>query len=158
MWLVGAARGPLASAARPEQPTPAAALATPIGDGRRALVTKSAAAETDGDLLDVFVPSGRIVDGRVVDALGDTYVVELAEAEAAHSIASEMPAGDAMVIVMTDPPIEVPLDDLSQLQVDEGTAVLDGKGDLVGLCSDDEGRTRLIEVSAGPAAATSADR
>ncbi len=136
------------------------ALATPIGDGRRALVTRSAASENAGGRLDVVVPSGRQIDGRLVGRYGDTYVVELDEAEQARPIAAETPQGDDIVTVMTDPPVTVPLDSISNLQVDEGTAVLDAHGELIGLCSHDQisGRPQLIGVSVEPADATTADR
>ena len=138
----------------------APALATPIGDGRRALVTRSAATENSGGRLDVVVPSGREIDGKLVGRHGNNYVVELDVPEQAHAIATEMPAEDELVVVLSDPPVEVPLDSLADLDVDEGTAVLDADGQLIGLCSHDElsGRPRLVGVSAAPADATSADR
>lgn len=138
----------------------APALATPIGDGRRALVTRSAAAENASGRLDVVVPSGRQIDGKLVGRYGNNYVVELDEPEQAHAIATEMPADDEIVTVLTDPPVTVPLDALADLDVDEGTPVLDADGELIGLCSHDEfnGRPRLVGVSVAPADATNADR
>lgn len=138
----------------------APALATPIGDGRRALITRSAASENAGGRLDVVVPSGRQVDGRLVGRYGNNYVVELDEPEQAHAIASEMPSDDEIVTVLSDPPVEVPLQSLADLDVDEGTAVLDADGELIGLCSHDElsGRPRLVSISVSPGDATTADR
>lgn len=138
----------------------APALATPIGDGRRALVTRSAAAENAGGRLDVVVPSGRQIDGKLVGRYGNNYVVELDEPEQAHAIATELPADDDIVTVMTDPPVTVPLDSLADLEVSEGTPVLDADGELIGLCSHDElnGRPRLVGVSVAPVDATTADR
>ena len=155
---ISAARGSLASSVRRPQPPDAVAMATPVGDGRQALVTRAAAAGTDGELLDVMVPQGQLVGGRLVEPRGDTYVIELDERHDPHPIADEMPAGDEIVTVLTDPPVEVALDDLAELDVGEGTPVLDTDGELVGLCSHDGEETRLIEVSATPAAATNADR
>lgn len=57
---------------------------------------------------------------------------------------------------MASPPITVAYDDVGDLAVEEGTAVLDDHGHLVGICSrsvDDQ--VRLIEVSPELDAATS---
>jgi hypothetical protein len=55
-----------------------------------------------------------------------------------------------MVTVMASPPITVAYDDIDTLAVEEGTAVIDGDGELVGICSRRAGsrHVRLIEVSA----------
>lgn len=134
--------------------------ATPIDDGRFALVTRMAVDGAENDVLDVVTPSGRIVDGWVVDEVGDALVVELAEPEPehGHAIAASAPADHEIVTVMSDPPRDIALADVGELEVDEGTPVLDGDGEVVGLCSHDResGLTRLVAVS--PAAATNADR
>ena len=51
---------------------------------------------------------------------------------------------------MSDPPISVAYSDVDTVDADEGTAVLDGDGSLVGICSRGIGtdHVRLIEVLA----------
>jgi hypothetical protein len=124
-------------------------LATPIGDGRFALVTRASLNESTRAIIDVRLPSGRMSAGSIVTASDEAVVVALATTEPGHDIASIRPADDDMVTVMSSPPIVVAYDDIDTLVVDEGTAVLDDDGQLVGLCSRSHGsdQVRLIEVS-----------
>lgn len=131
------------------------ALATPIGEGRYAVIT---AVDLDagpggvvvGDAVEVEVPSGRLHAARIVGRSGDTVLVELERAEPGVDVAEDRPTGDEIVTVLAEPPITIAFDDLATLAVAEGTAVLDGAGDLVGLCSQDLGAaTRLLTVGLG---------
>ena len=70
---------------------PIGALATPIGDGRFALVTRASLADTDGMVIDVRLPSGRTTAGSIVTASDDAVVVALAVAEPGHRIAAVRP-------------------------------------------------------------------
>jgi hypothetical protein len=137
-----------------------AALATPFGDGRHAIVTRTAAGQSADPLLDVRLPSGRVVAVEIVDASRDVVIVALTDAEPAHEIARDQPADDEIVTVMATPPITVEFADVTALHVDEGTAVLDQHGELVGLCTagSDDDTTELIEVTHEDAGATSAGR
>jgi hypothetical protein len=153
-----AARGPLA--ANPVQDRHA--LATPIGDGRLALITSVALAEhgtnsLDDPEIDVRLPSGRIGTGTIVDQSGDTWLIELQQPEAGHSIADSRPVGAEIVTVMDSPPVTIAFADVATLDVAEGAAVLDRAGDLVGLCthSDSDGQVRVIEITAERVGATS---
>ncbi|MFP5487391.1 MAG: hypothetical protein ACLGHQ_03690, partial [Acidimicrobiia bacterium] len=138
--------GPVALRGRPD------VLATPLGDGRFAVVTAADLAE-DGDAahigatVDVGVPSGRTVGAVVVAHGGDAVLVELDRPEPGHAVARVQPAGHEVVTVLAEPPVTIVLDDLPRLQVEEGTAVLDDTGELVGLCSQDDDATRLVLVS-----------
>jgi hypothetical protein len=139
-------RNPIALRGRSE------ALATPIGAGRFAVVTAAdlagaAEAAVIGDEVEVEVPSGRMHDARVVGRAGDTVLVELEQREPGLDLAVDHPDGHEIVTVLADPPVTIVLDDLSTFDFEEGTAVLDGDGDLVGLCSRDDDATRLLVVS-----------
>jgi hypothetical protein len=124
-------------------------LATPIGDGRFALVTRASLADAEQSILDVRLPSGRTSAGSIVTAFGDTVVVAVMNIEPGHMIARDRPGGDDLVTVMATPPIVVEFDDVDTLSVEEGTAVIDDAGELVGICSrhDDSDGVRLIEVN-----------
>ena len=129
------------------------AMATPIGEGQFAVVTAADLAATAGPAVvgaavEVVVPSGRMHAARVIGVAGDTVLVELERTEPGIDLAVGHPDGHEIVTVLTEPPVTIVLDDLSTLAFDEGTAVLDGDGDLVGLCSRGVGdATRLVFVS-----------
>ena len=124
-------------------------LATPIGDGRFALVTRASLVDADSSVIDIRLPSGRESAGSIVTASGDTVIVALMSIEPGHTIATDRPADSELVTVMATPPIVVEFDDVDTLAVEEGTAVIDDDGHLVGLCSRlrDSDRVRLIEIS-----------
>jgi hypothetical protein len=124
-------------------------LATPIGDGRFALVTRASLADAEQSIIDVRLPSGRTSAGSIVTASGDTVVVALMNIEPGHVIARDRPGGGDLVTVMATPPIIVEFDDVDTLAVEEGTAVIDDAGELVGICSrrHDSDLVRLIAVS-----------
>ena len=128
----------------------ASVLATPIGDGRFALVTRASVSGSSDTVIDVRLPSGRTSAGSIVTASNGAVVVALESSEPGHEIATHRPADRDMVTVMASPPITVAYDDVDTLAVDEGTAVIDDDGHLVGLCSRRDGsrNVRLIEVSA----------
>lgn len=145
-----AALAPGASEAIGLRSEPSASLATPIGDGQFALITRASLARTDGAIIDVRLPSGRSTVGSIVTASDDAVVVALAATEPGHTIAAGRPGATDMVTVMVDPPVSVAYGDVDTVDADEGTAVLDADGSLVGLCSRRFGssRVRLIEVPA----------
>jgi hypothetical protein len=126
-------------------------LATPIGEGHFAVITAVdlaivAGAADLGAAVEVEVPSGHLRAARVVGRSGDAVLVELERAEPGVEIADEHPAGHEIVTVLAQPPVTIVLDDLPELEVEEGTAVLDGDGELVGLCSQHRDETRLLRV------------
>ena len=154
-----AARGPLTVAS----PSAQRALATPIGDGRLAIITSAALAEHGTNSLDdpdieVRLPSGRVGSGTIVDQTGETWLIELQQPELGHGIAQVQPFGAEIVTVMDSPPVTIAFADVATLDVPEGAAVLDHSGDLVGLCTRrrGDGQVRVIEIRAEHADATSA--
>lgn len=132
------------------------ALATPIGDGRFAIITRASLVDARRTVVDVRLPSGRLSAGSIVTASEDAVVVALATAEPGHAVARHRPHARDIVTVMASPPITVAYHDVPTLAVEEGTAVLDGRGHLVGICSRraDSEQVHLIEVSAELDAAT----
>lgn len=130
-------------------------LATPIGDGTFAVVTRASLVDLGSSVIDVRLPSGRQSLGSIVTASRDTVIVALATVEGGHPIAAERPLDDEIVTVLASPPITVAFDDVGDLAVEEGTAVVDDDGELVGICSRSGNGMRLIEVSAELDAATS---
>lgn len=134
----------------------AVVLATPIGDGRFAIVTRASLVDMRRMVVDVRLPSGRQSAGSIVTASDDAVIVALATIEPGHTIARHRPRSGEMVTVMAAPPITVAYDDVGTLAVEEGTAVLDDDGHLVGLCSRSGGEDlRLIEINPQLDAATS---
>jgi hypothetical protein len=132
-------------------------LATPIGDGHLALVTHAALTGSIAGPLEVRLPSGRLGTGRVVAVVDEAVLVELDRAERGHAVAEHLPHERDIVTVLSSPPVTIAFADVASLDVDEGTAVLDATGELVGLCSDDDGGTDLIEVRSDLVDATSDD-
>lgn len=124
-------------------------LATPIGDGTFAVVTRASLRGNTSSIVDVRLPSGRMSASSIVTASDDAVVVALASVEAGHPIAKHRPGDDDIVTVMADPPVDVPYEEVGSLAVDEGTAVIDDTGHLVGICSRTSSSkgVRLIEVS-----------
>jgi hypothetical protein len=159
--LVAAAQLSLA----PIAPTVVQAVATPIraADGA---ITSRLAVVTAGDLADgpdgsrdgddravpdpgspveVAVPSGRTHTAVILDQLGDAVIVRLEHDEPGLSIRSAPPSANETVTVLASPPLVVALDDLDTLDVAEGTAVVDGAGELVGLCT--RGERALVQLA-----------
>ena len=139
-------QAPIGLRGRPE------ALATPIGRGQFAVVTAAdltaaAGATAVGAAIEVEVPSGRMRQARVVGRSGDTVLIELEVAEPGVELADGRPDGHEVVTILAEPPVTIVLDDLAELDVEEGTAVLDIDGELIGLCSEGHDRTRLVEIS-----------
>lgn len=143
--IASARRVPSASLA---QMAAVRALATPIGEGRYALVSQASVGEGLASRLDVTLPSGRVTVGEVVERSGDTVLIVLSETEPGHDVAEHRPHDREVVTVMAEPPVTIAYADVSTLEVAEGTAVVDSDGNLVGLCtkSGHGRRVRLIAV------------
>lgn len=158
--LASPTRESVNSARRRRIATPA--LATPIGDGELAVVTRAALHNRNTRVVDVVLPSGAGALAEVVYQHGDALVVAIDsdDPEPGHTIARHRPHDRDMVTVMASPPVAVAYGDVDELDVDEGTAVLDGDGSLVAVCSRsrDERGTRLIEITEAIAGTTSAER
>lgn len=151
-----ATRGSLGSAG---ESSPDGAAATPIGDGQLVVITRAAVDGGDGDTVDLVLPSGQPAVGNVVHRTGDALVVAVVgDAEPGHAIARHRPHERDMVTVMASPPITVAYGDVDDLDVGEGTAVLDADGSLVAVCSKSGKGVRLIEITEEIAGATTAGR
>jgi hypothetical protein len=111
------------------------ALATPVGDGRSALMTRESARHRDGS-FDVRLTSGAVVSAAVVDTSAEgLVVVTIASSDQAHEIASAPPHPDDIVTVLVDPPVTVPFGSIDGMELAEGTPILDADGALVGICT-----------------------
>lgn len=134
------------------------ALATPVGDGRSALMTHESARHRDG-AFDVRLTSGAVVSAAVVDTSDDgLVVVTIATSDQAHEIASVPPGPDDIVTVLADPPITVPFGAIDEMELAEGTPILDADGALVGICTrTGEGPVVLDVTGHGAPAATGHD-
>ncbi len=120
--------------------------------------------DEDATTVDVQLASGTTAVGRVIERIGETTVILLPDGvvephngESGHRIASTVPNDAEIVVVMASPPITIAFADVEQLDVREGTAVLDRDGRLVGICThrDRVEGVRLIQVSDAPDGATS---
>jgi len=131
------------------------ALATPIGTGDYAVVSRASLDGVDvTSTVDVMLPSGRLAAGQVVQTADDAVLIALDQAEPGHEVAGHRPHDREVVTVMASPPITVAYADIGGLHVAEGTAIIDDAGDLVGLCSGDEdgAGTKVVEIDAELAA------
>jgi hypothetical protein len=123
------------------------AIATPIGDGRSALMTPAAVRAT-ADSFDVQLASGAVVEAAVMSTTpAGLVVVTIAVSDTAHDLAVDMPEPDEIVTVLTETPMTVPFGDIDELDLAEGTPVLDAEGALVGLCTRTDGKASVVAVS-----------
>ena len=82
-------------------------------------------------------------------------VVSLASGANGHAIASSQPDPDEIVTVLAEPPVTIAFAALTTIDAEEGTPVLDGDGELIGLCSQrhgagDDQPITLIDVTGDP--------
>jgi hypothetical protein len=130
------------------------ALATPIGAGDYAVVSTAAIAGHDASSLSVVLPSGRLATAQLVEpddeSSGETALIVLDHAEPGRQVSEHRPKDREVVTIMSSPPITVAYADIASLDVEEGTAVIDESGGLVGLCSDgDDGHgTKVLAIDA----------
>jgi len=143
---VGSAAPTVAAVRRPVTDVATAALATPIGDGDYAVVVRASVERSGADAVRVVLPSGRTVSGSIVEENTETAVVQLTTKEPGHRIAERRPHDHDVVTVLATPPVEVAFADVDQLDVAEGTAVVDAEGHLVGLCSRRGDGTTILMV------------
>ncbi len=160
--VIDAAEAPSAAAmaARPTPAQPVDAIATPVADGRYAIVTLAAATGAGRRELRVRLPSGRVATATIAAFAGDVAIVTLDAAEPGHRIADRPPDDNAVVTVMATPSVTIAYGDVATLDLVEGTPVIDGEGELVGLCGHDrrDGSLRVIDVTEQLADATSDGR
>jgi hypothetical protein len=129
-----------------------ARLATPIGDGKRAIMTlldHAASVFERGSEIDVRLASGPTVTAVVERSDQGVLVVTLHADGDGHAVARSLPEPDELVTVLSDPPVTVPFSQVGSVDAEDGTPVLDSHGALVGLCEKSaDNRMRLLDVTA----------
>ena len=117
----------------------AQALATPIGDGRLALMTAPGSTIRRGSELNVQLTNGPVVTAVVAATSAGVVIVSIASGANGHEIAATQPDPEDIVTVLAEPPVTIAYSALTTLDAKEGTPVLDSDGDLIGLCSQRHG-------------------
>lgn len=115
-----------------------APLATLLESGIAVVTAKSVAGYQAGEQFAIRLASGRTLQGELVSKLGNAAVVTvgvLVASEQSHAVADSVPGASTLVTILSDPPLTVRLDELAATEVPEGTAVIDGDGRLIGLCT-----------------------
>jgi hypothetical protein len=115
------------------------ALATPIGDGRLALMTAPGSTIRRGSEINVQLTNGPVVTAVVDATSAGVVIVSIASGANGHEIAATPPDPNDIVTVLAEPPITIAFAALTTLDAEEGTPVLDGDGELIGLCSQRHG-------------------
>jgi hypothetical protein len=131
---------------------PRVPLVTPIGDDGWALATSGAVKASTG-VMSARLPTGDVVDVRIVrrdDDAGLT-LVSLPSQTSGYRLAASPPAPTDTVEVHSSRRTQVvEMVALSTLDVEEGAAVVDDDGDLVGLCTMDSGTVEVLTISTMP--------
>jgi hypothetical protein len=146
--------GSRSSAAGIEQPR--LPLVTPIGDDGWGIATISAVKARSGT-MSARLPSGEVVDVEIVhrdDEAGVT-VVSLPTQTDGYRLAKTTPRPTDRVAVHGASGTQiVQMVKVATLDVEEGAAVVDDDGDLVGLCTTDAGTVEVVTVSTMPGTTT----
>lgn len=142
--------GSEAALAQPRLP-----LVTPIGDDGWAITTTGAVRARTGRMA-ARLPSGEVVDVDIVSRDEDAgfTVVSLPTQTSGYRLAASQPAPTDTVAVGGRRRQVVEMVKVSTLDVEEAAPVVDGHGDLVGLCSTATGIVEVRTVSTMPAAAS----
>jgi hypothetical protein len=130
-------------------------LVTPIGDDGWAITTTGAIRAHSG-VMSARLPSGDVVDVEIVDRNVDDglTLVSLPTQTRGYHLARSRPAPTDMVVVHGTKTQFVEMVKVSTLDVEEGAAVVDDDGDLVGVCATTAGTVEVRSVSTLPGAAT----
>lgn len=135
-------------------------IATPIGRDGLAVMSTQAALEalavsstTDDEEIVVSLSPERTALATFVhlDSDDDLALVEITDRTVNFTgmdVATRLPHAREMVTVLSDPPIEVQFELVDELDVADGTAVVDRSGALVGLCVDDDAAAEGVAFSA----------
>jgi hypothetical protein len=163
---VVAVRADAASVVRFDDPLP---IVAPVGEHGLALTTRSAIGRsTGGDEVSVALPDGVVVEAAVVsvDESRGLAVVSIPDGVATETFAVVEDEGatlapDDTVMVHGAQPQVMSVAVLRTTDVDEGTPVSDGEGNLLGLCTVEQDATMLTTadasaMSAGTTATTTA--
>ena len=92
-----------------------------------------------GSELDVQLTNGPVVTAVVDATAAGVVVVSIASGADGHEIAATQPDPEEIVTVLAEPPVTIAFAALTTLDAEEGTPVLDGDGELIGLCSQRHG-------------------
>jgi hypothetical protein len=114
-------------------------MVTPLGDDGWAVTTTGAVGSRAG-VMSARLPSGDVVDVEIVrrDAESGVTLVSLPELTDGYQLATSDPEPSDTVVVHGADPIVVTMVGVSDLDVAEGTPVLDRAGQLVGICTTTE--------------------
>ena len=144
-------------------------IATPIGRDGLAVVSTQAALEalatssaTVDEEIVVSLSPGRTATAAFVhldsdDELALVEITDRAVSITGMDVATRLPHAREMVTVLTDPPVEVEFELVDELDVADGTAVVDRSGALVGLCVEDDATAEGVAFSALADAPVGAD-
>ena len=131
-------------------------IVAPVGDHGLALTTRSAVGgSSGGDEVAVQLPNGAVVDAAVVsvDEGRGLAVVSIPDGVTTETFAvadaqGETLAPDDTVMVHGAEPEVMSVAVLRATEVDEGTPVSDGDGNLLGLCTVEQDATTLMAADA----------
>ena len=120
---------------------------------RAALDVLAASSATVDDEIVVTVSPGHTATATFVhlDSDDELALIEITDRTvtiAGMDVATRLPSAREMVTVLSDPPVEVQFELVSELEVADGTAVVDRSCALVGLCVDDESEVEGVAFSA----------
>ena len=143
------AEAPTTRLAALEQPS--LPMVTPLGDDGWA-VTTSGAVGLRAATLSARLPSGDVVEVEVVrrDAESGITLVSLPTLTHGYEVATSSPEPSDTVLVHGADPRVMSLVDVADLDVAEGTPVLDGAGALVGICARVASGMSVMTVSTMP--------
>ena len=130
---------------------PSLPMVTPLGDDGWA-VTTSGAVGRRAATLSARLPSGDVVEVEVVrrDAESGVTLVSLPTLTHGYELAtSSLEPSDTVLVHGADPQV-MSLVDVADLDVAEGTPVLDGAGALVGICARVASGMSIMTVSTMP--------
>lgn len=129
-------------------------LVTPIGDDGWGVTTAAALVGAPGQRVQVQLASGEVVRVAVVRTTDDVTVVSLPEGIETDSfdVSSADPSGDdTVVLLQDDEPVAVEIGELANVDVAEGTPVLDEGGRLLGLATGEPDARWMLPVETVPA-------
>lgn len=121
-------------------------IVTPIGDNGMAVtssrsllrITQLDVARLDDRVIDVVLVTGHVTRALVVDPGRDGGIawvsLDAGAIDQGLDVARDMPRAHDVVTVLADPPMLVEFGHIEQVEVADGTPVLDDDGDVVGMC------------------------
>jgi hypothetical protein len=100
----------------------------------------------------VRLTSGPVVTASILADDDHVVVVTIEQDDPGHEIASTTPGAEEIVTVLAEPPVTVAFADIESVGAAEGTPVLDGNGQLIGLCTRGvDGTSGMVDLTTQPA-------